>query len=190
EGLWVGTRAGCLGARQFTRRPGGRRRAVGPADNPDQLATNLPLALASSSRGDGAHWAPVAPVAGLAPEHANLPHFAGAGSSRPVDAAAAPPFDDLRRQFLGEATRIANRAPCRAHATLLIEPGAPRLLIDPFFPATPACPVKADDARADFLLISHGHGDHLGDAVAIAKRTGATPIANYEIAIWLQNQGL
>ena len=44
--------------------------------------------------------------------------------------------------------------------------------------------------QADFILVSHGHGDHVGDAVAIARRTGATVIANYEIATWLQSQGL
>ena len=76
------------------------------------------------------------------------------------------------------------------HSAFRLDFGGKAVLLDPFFTGNPACPVKADDARADFLLISHGHGDHLGDAVAIAKRTGATPIANYEIAIWLQNQGL
>jgi L-ascorbate metabolism protein UlaG (beta-lactamase superfamily) len=85
---------------------------------------------------------------------------------------------------------MANRVTWLGHSTLLIETGGHRLLIDPFFTGNPACPVKADDAQADFLLISHGHGDHIGDAVAIAKRTGAALIANYEIATWLQNQGL
>jgi L-ascorbate metabolism protein UlaG (beta-lactamase superfamily) len=85
---------------------------------------------------------------------------------------------------------MANRVTWLGHSTLLIETAGHRLLIDPFFTGNPACPARADDAQADFLLISHGHGDHLGDAVAIAKRTGATLIANYEIATWLQNQGL
>src|SRR5262249_4901905 len=54
----------------------------------------------------------------------------------------------------------------------------------------PAAATKAADVSANFILVSHGHGDHLGDAIAIAKRTGATVIANYEISQWLQNQGL
>src|SRR5262249_48578800 len=54
----------------------------------------------------------------------------------------------------------------------------------------PAAAAKAVDVAADFILVSHGHGDHLGDAVAIAKRTGATVVANFEISQWLQNQGL
>jgi L-ascorbate metabolism protein UlaG (beta-lactamase superfamily) len=42
---------------------------------------------------------------------------------------------------------------------------------------------------ADFILVSHGHGDHVGDAVEIAKRTGALVIANYEVATWLNKKG-
>src|SRR5262245_9490527 len=85
---------------------------------------------------------------------------------------------------------MANRVTWLGHSTLLIETAGHALLIDPFFTGNPACPIRADDARADFLLVSHGHGDHLGDAVAIARRTGAPVIANYEIATWLQGQGI
>src|SRR5262249_34883083 len=76
------------------------------------------------------------------------------------------------------------------HATLLVETAGARILIDPFFNGNPACPAKADDAQADFILVSHGHGDHLGDAIPIAKRTGATVVANYEIYEWLNKQGV
>jgi L-ascorbate metabolism protein UlaG (beta-lactamase superfamily) len=76
------------------------------------------------------------------------------------------------------------------HACLEIETAGRHVLIDPFLTGNPAAAAKADDVRADFILISHGHGDHVGDAVAIAKRTGATVIANYEIAEWLKKQGL
>jgi L-ascorbate metabolism protein UlaG (beta-lactamase superfamily) len=76
------------------------------------------------------------------------------------------------------------------HATLLVETGGARVLMDPFFTGNPACPMKADQAQADFILISHGHADHVGDAVAIARRTGATVVANYEIYEWLGKQGL
>ncbi len=76
------------------------------------------------------------------------------------------------------------------HATLLIETEGYRLVMDPFFTGNPVCPISADAVQADFLLISHGHGDHLGDTIAIAQRTGAKVIANYEIAEWLGKQGV
>jgi L-ascorbate metabolism protein UlaG (beta-lactamase superfamily) len=62
--------------------------------------------------------------------------------------------------------------------------------VDPFLTGNPAAASKADEVPADFILVSHGHGDHVGDTVAIAKRTGATVVANYEISEWLQKQGL
>lgn len=76
------------------------------------------------------------------------------------------------------------------HATLGLETGGYKLLIDPFFSGNPAAPVGADEVAADFILVSHGHGDHVGDAVAIAKRTGATAISNFEIASWLAAHGV
>ncbi len=76
------------------------------------------------------------------------------------------------------------------HAALAIDVAGRRVLIDPFFTGNPAAALSADEAQADFILVSHGHGDHVGDTVAIAKRTGAQVIANYEIAGWLEKQGL
>jgi L-ascorbate metabolism protein UlaG (beta-lactamase superfamily) len=76
------------------------------------------------------------------------------------------------------------------HATLLVEAGGARILIDPFFTDNPACPVKEPQVEADFILVSHGHADHLGDAIPIARRTQATVVANYEIYEWLRKQGL
>src|ERR1700745_2886942 len=75
------------------------------------------------------------------------------------------------------------------HANLLVETSGYRILIDPFVTDNPACPLKADQAQSDLILISHGHEDHVGDAVAIARRTGATVVANYEIGQWLQGAG-
>jgi L-ascorbate metabolism protein UlaG (beta-lactamase superfamily) len=76
------------------------------------------------------------------------------------------------------------------HACLFLESDGRRVLIDPFLTGNPAAAAKAEDVAADFILVSHGHGDHLGDTVAIARRTGATVVANYEISNWLQAQGL
>jgi L-ascorbate metabolism protein UlaG (beta-lactamase superfamily) len=76
------------------------------------------------------------------------------------------------------------------HATMGLEVNTHRLLIDPFFSGNPAASTTADKVQADFILISHGHGDHVGDAVAIAKRTGAQVISNYEIVNWFGAQGV
>jgi L-ascorbate metabolism protein UlaG (beta-lactamase superfamily) len=76
------------------------------------------------------------------------------------------------------------------HATLGLETGGYQLVIDPFFSGNPAADIAADAVQADFLLVSHGHGDHVGDAVAVAKRTGATIISNFEIASWFEAQGV
>lgn len=57
-----------------------------------------------------------------------------------------------------------------------------KLIIDPFITGNPQSPVKKEDIETGFVLVTHGHGDHIGDTVAIAKRTGATVIANFELA--------
>jgi len=75
------------------------------------------------------------------------------------------------------------------HAAFGFRIGDMRLLLDPFISDNPSATVDADDLDADFILISHGHGDHVGDAVNIAKRTGALIISNFEIATWFDKQG-
>jgi L-ascorbate metabolism protein UlaG (beta-lactamase superfamily) len=85
---------------------------------------------------------------------------------------------------------MSTRVRWLGHACLLVETDGRKILIDPFLTGNPAAAVKAEEVSADFILVSHGHGDHIGDTVAIAKRTGATVIANYEIVGWLQKQGL
>ena len=77
-----------------------------------------------------------------------------------------------------------------SHACVLIQTDNTNLLVDPFISGNPLAPVEADQVQADFILVSHGHGDHVGDTVEIAKRTGATVISNFEIHNWLVNQGL
>jgi L-ascorbate metabolism protein UlaG (beta-lactamase superfamily) len=76
------------------------------------------------------------------------------------------------------------------HATLGLETGGYKLVIDPFFTGNPAASIPAAKVSADYLLVSHGHGDHVGDTVEIAKRTGALVISNNEIAIWLGKKGI
>jgi L-ascorbate metabolism protein UlaG (beta-lactamase superfamily) len=72
----------------------------------------------------------------------------------------------------------------------LIQTGTTNLLVDPFLSGNPLAAVKSADVPADFIFVSHGHGDHLGDTVEIAKRTGATVVSNFEIHNWLVSQGL
>jgi L-ascorbate metabolism protein UlaG (beta-lactamase superfamily) len=65
------------------------------------------------------------------------------------------------------------------------------LLFDPFITPNPkASGINAGKIPADYIFISHGHFDHVADAVDIAKRTGATVVANYEIAEWFGRQGV
>ncbi len=83
------------------------------------------------------------------------------------------------------------------HGTWSIHTESHKILLDPFFSGNPAADIGADEAQADAILLSHGHGDHVGDrgnqtydVVEIAKRTGAHVVASYEIANWLQRQGV
>ena len=85
---------------------------------------------------------------------------------------------------------MATRVRWLGHACLLLESDGRRLLVDPFLTGNPAAAVKADDVQADFILVSHGHGDHVGDTAPIAQRTGATVIANYEISEWFKTKGV
>lgn len=65
------------------------------------------------------------------------------------------------------------------------------LLFDPFITHNPlASGIDVQQIPADFILISHGHADHIADAVAIASRTGAKVIANWEVCEWLGKQGV
>jgi L-ascorbate metabolism protein UlaG (beta-lactamase superfamily) len=85
---------------------------------------------------------------------------------------------------------MSTRVQWLGHACLLIESDGKRVLIDPFLTGNPMAGAKPEEVEADVILVSHGHEDHLGDTVAIAKRTGATVVANYELGNWLKGQGL
>jgi L-ascorbate metabolism protein UlaG (beta-lactamase superfamily) len=76
------------------------------------------------------------------------------------------------------------------HGTFQVETAGQMILIDPFFTGNPAATLRAEEVSPDVILVSHGHGDHVGDTVAIAKRTGALVIANFEICEWLGKQGV
>ena len=85
---------------------------------------------------------------------------------------------------------MATRVRWLGHACLYVESDGQRLVIDPFLTGNPAAAVQAAELTPDFILVSHGHGDHVGDAVDLARRTGAEVIANYEISEWFKTQGV
>ncbi|RKX29234.1 MAG: metal-dependent hydrolase [Candidatus Zixiibacteriota bacterium] len=76
------------------------------------------------------------------------------------------------------------------HSCVTITEGNHKLIVDPFLNDNPLSPVKADDIDVNYILLTHGHGDHLGDAVSIGKRCKATVIANFELATYCGKQGL
>lgn len=76
------------------------------------------------------------------------------------------------------------------HAAFGLDVDGIKLLVDPFLDDNPAGVVKADAVEADFILISHGHGDHVGDAVAIAERTSALVISSAEVTSWFKDKGI
>jgi len=76
------------------------------------------------------------------------------------------------------------------HAAFGLDIDGVKVLIDPFLKDNPAATVGPEEVEAEFILITHGHGDHVGDAVEIAKRTGAQVVSVNEIALWFRKQGV
>ena len=75
------------------------------------------------------------------------------------------------------------------HSNVEIHTAGARLQIDPFYTGNGLADIPAAKANPTHILLSHAHSDHVGDTVAIAKRTGAPIITNYEMALYLQRQG-
>ena len=76
------------------------------------------------------------------------------------------------------------------HATVSIHTADSKLVIDPFFSDNPHFVGSIDDIEADYILVTHGHYDHVADLIGLAERTGAMCIATFEIASFLESQGL
>jgi L-ascorbate metabolism protein UlaG (beta-lactamase superfamily) len=76
------------------------------------------------------------------------------------------------------------------HAAIGIKTAGHFILVDPFLSGNDSASEKPENLSPDFILVTHGHGDHLGDTLSIARRTGATVICNGEIASWLKKQGI
>jgi L-ascorbate metabolism protein UlaG (beta-lactamase superfamily) len=76
------------------------------------------------------------------------------------------------------------------HAAFALEHDGKTVLIDPFLTGNPKAAASADEVAADAILLTHGHGDHFGDTLAIAKRTGAPVVAITEIAGEISEAGI
>jgi L-ascorbate metabolism protein UlaG (beta-lactamase superfamily) len=77
------------------------------------------------------------------------------------------------------------------HACFSVVVSGKTLLFDPFITPNPlAAEIDVASIAADFILLSHGHGDHVADVADIAGRTGATVIAPYEVGSWFEKQGV
>ncbi len=76
------------------------------------------------------------------------------------------------------------------HAAFALEAVGKHILIDPFLNGNPVAPITPEEVEADYILVTHGHDDHIGDTVEIAKRTGAVVVSNAEICRWLGEKGV
>lgn len=76
------------------------------------------------------------------------------------------------------------------HAAIDLYTAGKHVLVDPYLSRNPKASISAEDVPADYILVTHGHGDHLGDTLAIAKRTGATAISVAEISNYLSGKGI
>ena len=78
------------------------------------------------------------------------------------------------------------------HSTFILRtPGGKRIILDPWVSTNPSTPDGAKKVdNIDLMLVSHGHSDHTGDAVSIARATGAQVVAPYELSVWFQQKGL
>ncbi|KOO46837.1 metal-dependent hydrolase [Priestia koreensis] len=76
------------------------------------------------------------------------------------------------------------------HSVVKIQTGGKTILIDPFINGNSTTDLKADEVEADYIILSHGHNDHVGDTVEIAKRSNATVIGTAEIATYFGWKGL
>ncbi|GAV26092.1 metal-dependent hydrolase [Carboxydothermus islandicus] len=76
------------------------------------------------------------------------------------------------------------------HAGFLVEEEGLKFLFDPFLTGNPLAKIRPDEITADYILVSHGHGDHLGDTVAIAQKSEATVIGVFELCNFLSRQNV
>ncbi|MGJ7920434.1 metal-dependent hydrolase [Neobacillus sp. LXY-4] len=76
------------------------------------------------------------------------------------------------------------------HSVVKIKTGEKVILIDPFITGNPATDLNASEEKPDVIIVTHGHGDHLGDTIELAKRNQSLVIANFELSTYLSWQGV
>lgn len=77
-----------------------------------------------------------------------------------------------------------------AHSAFLLSDGENIVAIDPFITGNPNATLEISNVKPNFIVLTHGHGDHVGDAIQLAKDNNSTIITINELAIWLSNQGV
>jgi L-ascorbate metabolism protein UlaG (beta-lactamase superfamily) len=92
--------------------------------------------------------------------------------------------------LLKEQNLMGTKITWLGHAALALDINGTSVVVDPFLTGNPLAAADPATLPADYILLTHGHGDHVGDTVDIAKRTGAPVIANFEVANWIAAQGV
>ncbi len=78
----------------------------------------------------------------------------------------------------------------QGHSCFTVEVGEYKVVIDPFLTGNPIAKLKPEDLKCDFIIVTHGHGDHIGDTFELAKANDAMVISNFEIVTYCQQNGL
>jgi L-ascorbate metabolism protein UlaG (beta-lactamase superfamily) len=94
------------------------------------------------------------------------------------------------RKLLNEKESGEMKITFHGHSIILVEANGTRILFDPFINGNPATDLKVEDVKADVIIVTHGHNDHVGDTIELAKNNDALVIGTAEMADYLGAKGL